>query len=302
MKLLITGGTGQVGKHLQDFLKHTSENTTVFLSSKDCNLLSESEVLDALALHKPDAVIHLAGKIGGISENIKYPSDYFYENIIMNSILIENSRKIGIKKFIAVLSTCAYPDVLDTSMYPMSEECLHMGPPTETNFGYGYAKRCMAVQIEAINKQFGLSYQYVLPPNLYGPYDKFDERSHYIGALMMKILKAKKSGETKIQLMGDGSPIRQFMYAEDLAKALTMLLTNDATCLNISPDLTLSIKEIAEIALKVCEVNMEIEWLGHNNGQYRKDVSNKKFKSIYPDFKFTSLEEGLKITWQYINK
>lgn len=295
MKTLVTGGSGQVGKHLKQLLPDA-----IFISSSDCNLLIESEIIKLLDDVRPDAIIHLAGKVGGISENIKFPSEYFYQNIIINSVLLENARKMNVKKFIAVLSTCAYPDILPIEMYPMTEECLHLGPPTETNFGYGYAKRCMAVHIESINKQYGLSYQYVIPPNLYGPYDKFDERSHYIGALMMKISKAKD----KIELMGDGSPLRQFMYAGDLARALILCLNDDTSIgLNIAPDQTLSIKEIAEIAVDVCGMkNLKIEWSGENNGQYRKDVSNEKFKTIYPDFKFTSLEEGLKITWEYITK
>lgn len=294
MKILVTGGTGQVGQHLKELMPDAT-----YVSSSYCNLLDGRQVDRLLRNEKPDAIIHLAGKIGGISENIKYPSDYYFENIMMNTVLLETAKRHEIEKFIGVLSTCAYPDVLPTEMYPMEETCIHLGAPTETNFGYGYAKRCMAVQIESINKQHGLSYQYVFPPNLYGPFDKFDERSHYIGALMMKLL---KSNGDKIQLMGDGSPLRQFMYAGDLARALILLLDNGATNLNISPDSTLSIKEIAEIALKVCGLNIDIEWSGSNNGQYRKDVSNKKFKSIFPDFKFTSLEEGLKTTWEYINK
>lgn len=296
-KILVTGGTGQVGRHLRELLPDA-----VYVSSKDYDLTSEFAVRKMIIDNKPDLIVHLAGYVAGISENIASPATYFYKNIMMNSLVVELSRELGVKRLIAIGSTCAYPDKLADEFYPMRENCLYLGPPTPTNFGYGYAKRCMSVHIDAVNKQYGLNYQYIIPPNLYGPYDKFDARSHYVGALLMKMLIATKAGHDHIELMGDGSPLRQFMYAGDLAASIfNCINSDDRSSFNIAPDYILSIKQIAELAFRVCDVNLSIEWNGKNNGQLRKDVSNARFREIYPSFEFMPFESGLLITWKHLN-
>ena len=297
-KILVTGGTGQVGRHLQELIPNAT-----FLSSKDCNLLNEHEVAEALRNEQPHTVVHLAARVGGIIDNVNHASEYFYDNIMMNTILVDQCRRRGVQRFIGMLSTCAYPDRLHDEMYPMKEECMHMGPPTPTNFSYGYAKRCMAVHIDSINKQYGTRYQYIIPPNLYGPYDKFGERSHYIGALLNKLLIAQKTESSTINLMGDGTPIRQFIHAEDLARIIHRCIEEDITVsFNAAPMTTHTIREIAETALKACDMeHVDISWSGELSGQHRKDASGEKLKELMPDFEFVSLEEGIKKTWEYIN-
>ncbi len=183
----------------------------------------------------------------------------------------------------------------------MTEDQLHESQPTKTNFSYGYAKRMMAVAIEASNKQYGTKYQYVIPCNIYGSGDKYDDnRSHYIAALIKKIHEAKKSCRDHISLFGTGSPIRQFMYSHDFALALKHFIENDITeNVNVCPNFSYTINEIANIALVACDAqHLKIKY-DHDkpDGQYRKDASNEKFKQIMPEFNFTPLLQGIRKTY-----
>jgi GDP-L-fucose synthase len=290
MKVLVTGGSGQVGNELQKFIP-----TADYISSKDVNLLNNSAVEVFMKKNRYDVVVHLAAKVGGIFDNINKPSDYIEENLIINSNILRWSRLSNVTRFIGVLSTCVYPDVCDT--YPMSESQLHNGPPTPTNFSYGYAKRCMAVQIDAMNKQYGTEYQYLTPCNLYGDFDKFNHASHFVADLIRKIHESKVRDEKFIQLYGTGTPLRQFMNAEDFAKIIYKTLDNNITeSFNVASDKNLSIHEIATIALDSlgCGDFKIMYDSSQPDGQYRKDVCTKKFKKLFKDYKFIDLKTGIK--------
>lgn len=293
-KILVTGGSGLVGKYLKKYLPNA-----IYLSSKDFDLTTEEGVKRMYLKHKPEIVIHLAAKVGGIIDNINKPAEYYTQNVMMNTLLIDYAKKLNVKRFIGVLSTCIFPDVMET--YPMREEDLHLGPPTLTNFSYGYAKRSMAVQIDAYNKQYGTQYQYLTPCNLYGVGDKDHEaNSHFITALVKKIFDAKQNNEESITLYGDGTPLRQFMFAEDFAKVIYEVVTNDIyDNFNVAGEENLSIKEMANIALQACDAeNLEIKWdTNKPNGQHRKDVSIEKLKSLLPDFSPLKLSEGIKMVY-----
>lgn len=290
-KILVTGGSSTVGQHLKKLLPDA-----IYINSSNCDLTDQNDVRFLLKNTKPHTVIHLAAKVGGILDNIEHPAEYFYQNVMMNTILMNESYANGVKRFIGILSTCIYPDVLPIENYPLTEDMLFLGPPTLTNFSYGYAKRCLAVQTEAFNKEYGVKYNYLIPCNLYSEYDKsILNKSHFINDLIKKIIEAKK-GDKKIYLFGTGSPLRQSMYANDLAKIINICINRDITdSFNVAVSDNLSIKRIAEIALSVCDAtDVEIIWDSSKpDGQYRKDVSNNKMMSLIPDFKFTSLEEGL---------
>ena len=296
--ILVTGGSGMVGKSLQKIIPNAD-----YYSSSQLNLLNEKEVEFHMKRKKYDVVIHLAAKVGGIIDNINKPVDYFEENLIMNTNIVKWSHLTGVKRFIGILSTCIYPDKVDK--YPMTEEMLHQGPPTPTNFSYGYAKRCLAVQIEAYNKQYGTKYQYLTPCNLYGENDKFGENSHFIAALVKKIVKMEKEGGNKLELFGSGKPLRQFMHSDDLAWVIKECLEkNIYESFNVATEDNLSIEEMAKIALKSC--NLENSKLIFDttkpDGQYRKDVSIDKLKSLLHEFNPLSLEKGIKKVYDKISK
>jgi GDP-L-fucose synthase len=296
MKIVVTGGSGMVGRSLQKILPNAR-----YLSSKDFDL-SIREGVEALYIYeKPDVLIHLAAKVGGIVDNIKRPAEYFDDNILMNTLLVKYARIYGLKRFIGILSTCIYPDVVET--YPLKEEQLHLGPPTATNFSYGYAKRSLAVQIEAYNKQYETKYQYLIPCNLYGEFDKFGENSHFVSALIKKIHYAKINNEKSIMLFGTGTPLRQFMHSDDLAKVIKSCIDlNVYDSFNVATEENLTIHEIAKIALEAMDakhINITYD-PSKPNGQHRKDVSIEKLKQAIPDFDTISLYEGIKQTYKIL--
>lgn len=297
LKILVTGGSGMVGKSLKKYLPNAT-----YLSSKDCDLTDENSVSSLMTKTKYDVVIHLAARVGGIIDNINCPEEYFIENIQMNTNIVKWSKITGVNRFIGILSTCIYPDIVNE--YPMTENVLHNGPPTPTNFSYGYAKRCLAVHIDACNKQYGTKYQYLTPCNLYGENDKFGENSHFIASLVKKIIDLDKNKSNDLVLFGSGKPLRQFMHSDDLAWVINQCLEkNIYENFNVATEENLSIKEMAEIALKsygLNNVNISFDST-KPDGQFRKDVSIDKLKSLLPDFRPISLEKGIKKVYDKIS-
>ena len=292
MKLLVTGGSGAVGKHLQEILP----NAVYADSTHDLRDWLATE--DLFETHKPTHVVHLAAKVGGIKDNITKPAEYFNDNILINTHVLNMCKMYDVKRFIGILSTCIYPDKV--SSYPMVETDMFLGPPTSTNFSYGYAKRCLAVQIEAYNKQYNTKYNYLIPCNLYSEYDNFEDENkmHFITALLKKI----KTSEKTLKLLGSGIPLRQFMYAGDLARVIKIVLDKDIThSFNVAVSENLTIHKMAHDALKTLKKDLEIQWSEPGlNGQFRKDVCNKKMLSYIPDFKFTSFKKGIKKVYKSI--
>jgi GDP-L-fucose synthase len=297
MSIIVTGGTGLVGKYLQKYLD------AIYLSSKDFDLTKESEVIKMYETYQPHTVVHLAARVGGILDNINKPFEYFEDNVLMNTYLLKYSRKYNVSKFLGVLSSCAYPDVSAT--YPLFESDLHKDVPNENNFGYGYSKRLMGVQIEMFKKK-GYNYSYIIPNNLYGEFESGElSKKHFIGALLEKIKIANENNNDKIILMGDGTPLRQFTFAGDIAKIVDIIIKNDVNeNLNVGIEENLTINEIAQLALEATNSqHLKIEYdTTKPNGQYRKDISTLKFNSLFPDFKFTSYIEGISATYKSMTK
>ena len=300
--ILVTGGSGLVGQHLKDVLggSNMSKNKefnkdVVYLSSKDFDLTNPDRVNAMMDFFRPKTVIHLAARVGGILDNINHPVDYLEENIMMNTNLLKSCHEFNVDRVIAILSTCIYPDKVDT--YPMVEEDLFNGPPTPTNFSYGFAKRCMAAHIDSYVKQYGKKWSYLIPCNLYGEHDKYEEHnSHFVSALIKKIHEADDS----MELWGTGTPLRQFMYGGDLARVIKYIIDNDIVDnFNVAPEEVYSINEIAEIAKKACKKeNLVVNYDNAKpDGQFRKDVDSSKLLSILDNFEFTSLEEGIRKTY-----
>ena len=287
MKILVTGGNGLVGKHLQDILPDA-----IYVSSKDCDLTQNYDVHRLMYKEKPDVVIHLAARVGGILDNINYPVDYLEENIMINTNVLRKCHQFGVERVISILSTCIYPDVVDT--YPLKEEILFNGPPPPDNFAYAMSKRCMATQIDSYKKQYNKQWSYLIPCNLYGEHDKYEEHhSHFVSALIKKIHEAKDS----VEIWGTGKPLRQFMYAGDLVRVIKYMIDNDVVDnFNVAPDYVHSIEEITKIGMESCgKGDLNIVYDNTKpDGQYRKDVDSSKLISVMKDFKFTSLEEGIR--------
>jgi GDP-L-fucose synthase len=294
-KILVTGGSGLVGRHLKEILPEAT-----YISSKDYDLRSETDV-KRLCAQDWEHIVHLAARVGGIIENINFPAEFIEQNLLMNTLLLKYARLNRVPRLTAILSTCIYPDVYE--QYPLKEEDLHKGEPQKTNFAYAIAKRALAVQIDAYNQQYETKYNYLIPCNLYGEYDKIDEkRSHYLTALLGKIISAEREQKSQINLLGTGKPLRQFMYGGDLARTIKHCIETDIhESFNVAVDENRSIREIAEIALKAT---------GHEDftlvfdrtspdGQFRKDVSNARMKSFLPDFEFTPLPDGIRKVYQF---
>ena len=293
-RILVTGGTSTVGQHLKEILPDA-----IYVSSKICDLTDMTHVKWLISSYNPDIVIHLAAKVGGIRDNIENPTTYFNDNILMNTNLVKICHEKKVSRFIGILSTCIYPDKVNS--YPMKEEVMFDGPPTPTNFTYGYAKRALAIQIEAYNKQYDTKYNYITPCNLYSEYDNFenDKKMHFITALLKKI----KTSTGELNLLGTGKPLRQFMYAGDLARVIKLCIEKDITeSFNIAYPKNQSIHELAEKALGSLKKNYYIKYNNPElDGQYRKDVSIEKMLSLFPEFEFTSYEEGIKKVYDKIS-
>ena len=295
MKILITGGSGLVGKHLKDIMPDA-----VYISSKDFDLMDIDRVDAMMDFFKPKLVVHLAARVGGITDNINYPVEYLEQNILMNTNILKKCHEFNVDKVIAILSTCIYPDKVNN--YPMVEKDLFNGPPPPTNFSYAMSKRCMAVHIDSYVKQYDKKWCYLIPCNLYGEYDKYEEHhSHFVSALIKRIYE----NDEQIEMWGTGKPLRQFMYGGDLARVIKYMIDNDIVDnFNVAPDCVYTIKELAEIGAKACgKEHLEIIYDNTKpDGQYRKDIDSSKLLSVMKDFEFTLLESGIRRAYDNFSK
>lgn len=298
-KILVTGGSGLVGRYLKQIMPDA-----YYISSDDYDLTKENEVELLFKKNRFKTVIHLAARVGGIHHNIIEPVKYFEENILMNTLILKYSFKNKVKHFLTLLSSCIYPDKI--KKFPIKEKNLFEGAPHESLFSYSYAKRSMAVQIDAYNKKFKTNYNYMIPCNLYGEFDKFgDIEGHFVGALIEKIIDAKKNKKNYISLFGDGTPKRQFMHAKDLAKIIKLSIDNKITeNFNVATNENYSVKKIARLALQACNFKEAKIIFDKNmpNGQMRKDIDISKLKKLFPKFKPTKLIDGINQVYTNRNK
>jgi GDP-L-fucose synthase len=291
-KVLVTGGSGFVGKQLKKV-----KPDWIYISSKDYDLTDVSQTKQ-MFLDYPDlnAVIHLAGIVGGIKKNATHQADFFYKNVMMNTNVVHESYLAGVPRLLASLSTCAFPDVV--SKYPFQEMDILSGPPAPTNFSYGYTKRMLYIQTKSYRKQYGVNYSCFCPSNIYGPGDDFNiETCHFVPSLIVKTLKSKR----QLELWGTGQPLRQQLYIEDLCEIIPILLEkhNSDAPLIVSPNENLSIDEMAKTLLKSINKKVEIVYNKQLDGQFRKDGDNSELKKLIGDYNFTSFKEGVFRTYMW---
>lgn len=295
MKIVITGGSGLVGSAFKNANKFNSKNLNLFNYEKSFNKIKAS---------KPGAVIHCAAKVGGLYNNMKYPADFFDENISINTNILKISKNLGIKKFIGFLSTCIFPDDIGR---PYKESDLHFGPPHHSNFAYAYAKRMLDIQVRSYNQQFGLNYFNVIPTNIYGPNDNFNiENGHVIPALIHKVYLAKKNN-TPLVVYGSGIAIREFIFSKDLSTICLKLLDqydrNDPIIISNSKE-EISIKDVVDLIVEISNFKGKVIFdKTKSDGQLIKKTNNSKLESVIGNYNYTPIEKGLSetINWFFNN-
>ena len=290
-KILITGGRGLVGSEFVGDRYYKP-------SSKDFDLRDKEQTI-RLMLKGFDSVIHCAAKVGGVGANMKYKGEFFYDNIMMNTNVIESARKHDIKKLVCFLSTCVFPDNVE---YPLTESKIHLGPPHFSNDAYSYAKRMADVQIRAYKEQYGLNYKSVIPTNIYGPNDNYDIiNGHVVPSLIHKCYLAREN-KTDFTIWGSGKPLREFIFSRDVARLTEWVLENyeENEPIILSTSDEISIKDVVDIIIEIMNYKGNIKWDSSKpDGQFKKPSDNTKIKKYLPDFKFTPLYDGLKETIEY---
>lgn len=286
-KLLVTG-RGLVGSSLHKIADYTI-GREVDLRRPDITNIYFNRIL-------PNHVIHTAAKVGGVGSNMLYKGEYFYDNIMINTNVIEACRIHGVEKLVVFLSTCVFPDSIE---YPLSESKIHLGEPHNSNYAYAYAKRMADIQVRSYRDQYKLDYKCVIPTNIYGKNDNFSlEHGHVIPMLIHRMYNSIINNEDFV-VWGSGNPLREFIYSEDVATLTEWVLNN----YDESEPIILSTSEEVSIGDLVRLIADEFNFSGRivfdsskPDGQYRKPSDNSKILKYLPDFKFTPLEEGLKKT------
>ena len=296
MIVLITGGSGLVGSALKKVVNKNKK--FVFVNSKQYDLTSMEQTSKMFTEIKPTYVIHLAAYVGGLYKNMNNKIDMFEKNMMINYNIIKCCHDFNIKKCIACLSTCIFPDNIQ---YPIDENLLHLGPPHISNYGYAYAKRFLDIQCSLYRETHNSNFICIIPTNIYGEHDNFNlEDSHVIPALIHKCYVAKQNNEPFV-VNGTGNPLRQFLYSEDLANIIIKILYSDKKIDN----LIISVPEkdeisIRDVANKIARIFNYTESIIFDNnfsdGQYKKTVLNDKLINHFNDIQFTSIDKGLEET------
>ena len=290
--IIITGGKGFLGQHLVNEL-YNQDYEPIALNSKNYDLTSPIQTQAMFKDLKPDVVFHLAATVGGIGANRNHPGLFFRDNMLMGVNVIHQAHLSKVKKIIMVGTTCSYPKY---APMPFREHSLHDGYPEQTNAPYGIAKRALLTMLKAYQDEYNLRFVYLIPTNIYGPWDNFDDStSHVIPALIKKCL----SGKDTLQIWGTGKPTRDFVYVADVAKALVLAMEtyDNPEPLNVGSGDEIAIHNILYKIVQKCDFRGTIDWnTSMPDGQPRRALNTRAIKQAFAWEPEISLNDGLQMT------
>jgi len=298
-RVMVTGGNGFLGKNI--VRKLNERGARVFVADVDrYDLRKLDDIRRALSDAKPQMVIHLAARVGGIGANRAHPAEFFYDNLMMSVPLLHESWIAGVEKFVALGTICCYPKFTPV---PFREDDLWNGYPEETNAPYGLAKKMLLVQSQAYRQQYGFNSIFLMPVNLYGPGDNSDPASsHVIPALIKKCVDAREAGADHVVVWGDGSPTREFLFVEDAAEGILLAAEryNESEPVNLGSAFEISIKDLAELIVKLTGFTGRIEWdTSQPNGQPRRKLDTTRAQEKFGFKSRVRFEEGLRETIEW---
>jgi GDP-L-fucose synthase len=302
-RVLVTGGHGFLGSVVAAKLREIGTKEVIAPTSKEYDLRNITAIQQLLndtvaaasgERQTVDMVIHLAATVGGIGANRSHPAEFFYDNLMMGVQLLHESWKAGIAKFVAVGTVCSYPKFTPV---PFREDDLWIGYPEETNAPYGLAKKMLLVQSQAYRAQYGYNSIFLIPVNLYGPGDNFDpESSHVIPALIKKCVEATDRDDSIIEVWGDGSPTREFLYVEDAAKGILSAAEryNDSSPVNLGSGEEISIGDLVGKIAQLVGFRGQVIWNhNHPNGQPRRRLDTSRAEQLFGFRARMSFDQGL---------
>lgn len=302
MKILLTGSSGFIGHSLLPKLK-SKGHEVVAPTREEYDLLKQNDVLKLFKDHKVDAVIHLAGRVGGILANKTYPADFIYDNLEMNTFFLNEAKKAGIKRLIYSMCGCSFGK---DSANPIKEEYLFRGLPDENAMFYSLGKAINHFQLVAYRRQYGVDWATLIPGNAYGPYDNFsDKNSHVIPGLIRRFHFAKENGDDKVVVWGSGTPVRDFIYVDDVAESFVLALDrhHEELPINVSSGVGVTIKDTIEIVKKVVGFKGDLEWdRTKPDGHPVKVFDVTRMKSILHFQPSVNLKEGIEKTYEWFVK
>ncbi len=299
-RVCVTGGAGFLGSYVIDKLRTRGVKEIFVPLIEEYNLVQVDDIHRMFNNADPDIVIHLAANVGGIGANRSRPAEFFYDNLMMGAQLIHESWKRGVEKFVALGTVCAYPKFTPV---PFHEHDFWIGYPEETNAPYGLAKKMMLVQSQAYRQQYGFSSIFLIPVNLYGPRDNFNlETSHVIPALIRKCVEAKIQGEEDIIVWGDGSPTREFLYAEDAAEGILLATEklDSSDPVNLGSGHEIRIRDLVGLIATLTGFEGNLIWdTSKPNGQPRRRLDTSRAEEIFGFRAQTPFQVGLKRTVEW---
>ncbi len=298
--VVVTGGAGFLGSFVMDKLRERGVAKAFAPRSAEYDLCNVDAIRRLLADTRPDIVIHLAAKVGGIGANREHPGKFFYENLMMGVQLLHECCQANVPKTVLAGTICAYPK---HTPVPFREEDLWNGYPEETNAPYGLAKKMLLVQSQAYRAEYGYNSIYLLPVNLYGPRDNFDPASsHVIPALVKKCIEARDQRADHIEAWGDGSATREFLYVEDAAEGILLATEryDESDPVNLGSSHEISIKDLTETIARLTGFQGQIRWdTTKPNGQPRRKLDTQRAEQKFGFKAVTPFEEGLKRTIEW---